>query len=50
MKEFVFVLLGIVAASLLWVLYISFFAEDAKSMGERVKAWLRAKLKLPWRR
>lgn len=42
------VLAGTVGASLLWVLYIGFFAEDAKSMGERIRKWFRTKLKFPW--
>jgi hypothetical protein len=42
------VLAGTVGSSLLWALYIAYFAEGAKNLGGRIKLWLRAKLKLPW--
>jgi len=42
--------LGVAAGSggcsLLWVLYISYFLEDAAAMGEKVRSWLKSKR--PW--
>ena len=37
---------GIGLSSLLWVLYISYFLEDAAAMGEKVRTWLKSKR--PW--
>lgn len=48
MNFYLGVVAGFVGSSLLWVLYIAYFAEDAKSLGKKVKEWLQAKLKLPW--
>lgn len=42
---------GTVGSSLLWVLYIAYFLEDAAALGGRVREWFQAKLnKLPWRK
>jgi hypothetical protein len=42
---------GIVSSSLLWVLYISYFIEEAESLGRRMRRWLLAQLnRLPWRK
>lgn len=40
--------LGVGSSSLLWVLYIAYFLEDAAALGRRVREWLRRKLRLPW--
>ncbi len=48
MKILLGLILGIGLSSVLWVLYIAYFLEDAAALGRRVRAWLRAKLKLPW--
>jgi hypothetical protein len=47
--DFFWIFLGFVIASALWLLYISFFPDDAASLGERVSAWFARKFKwLPW--
>lgn len=40
-------LVGIAFSSLLWVLYISFFADETESMGGRMREWFRKVLHLP---
>ncbi len=36
--------LGFVAASGLWVLYLAYFENDATAMGKKSRAWLKKKL------
>lgn len=38
---------GIGGASLLWVLYICWFPEEAVALGGRIREWFRRLLRLP---
>lgn len=51
MKFFLGVLCGIVLSSLFWVLYISYWIEEAESLGRRVRRWVQVQInRLPWRK
>ena len=40
------VIVGFVAASVLWGLYIAFFRDEATALGMRFRRWIRKKLGL----
>ena len=39
-------LIGLVVASVLWVGYIVYFEDEASSLGQRIRQWMRQKFSL----
>ncbi len=45
MTGWLFFLLGVVVASLIWMAYIAYFNDDATSMGGRLRRWVKKRLR-----
>lgn len=45
MSAWLFFLLGVVVGSVLWLVYIAYFADDATSMGGRLRRWVKKRLR-----